>query len=99
VSPSDNETVRNEDEQALDTLTDFVIGRGLGTPTAVMLEALRPLNFIGSQCMHGLTPLVSIFTDSMTWEHLARALEERSSIDRLIEKIEKREKEQSQSKS
>lgn len=49
--------------------------------------------------MHGLTPLVSIFTDSMTWEHLARALEERSSIDRLIEKIEKREKEQSQSKS
>ena len=88
-------TQEQDAERALDILTDFVVRRGLGIPATVMLEALRPLNFIGSQCMHGLTPLITVFSDGQTWESIATALEERGSIDRLISKIEKREHDQS----
>lgn len=86
-------------ERALCEFADSVVRRGLGGPAVVMLDSLRPLNFIGSQMMHGLSPMVSIFFESRNWDAIAGIMEERGSVDRLIKIIERREQEQSQANS
>ena len=99
--PADEGTVDEQTRQqrVMEELADTVVRRGLAGPAVTMLEALRPLIFIGSQFMHGLSPMVSIMFETANWNAIAQLLEERSSVDRLIEMIEKREQESSQANS
>jgi hypothetical protein len=78
-------------DTTLDELTEAICRRGLGTAAVFLLESVRPLNFIGSQAMHAFTPLASVVFDPKHWSMLAEALEDRTTIDRLIKRIEAKE--------
>lgn len=98
LSGADKEEVRDvasQREKWVASLAHRICERRLSVPAIFFFESLRPLNFIASQTLHALAPLASLFVEPSQWEEFATALGERQTIDRLLEEIEKREREQS----
>ncbi|MCX7717318.1 MAG: hypothetical protein N2111_02800 [Candidatus Sumerlaeaceae bacterium] len=82
-------------EHDLNALADAICRRGLAAPAIFFIESVKPLNFIGSQMLHALTPLLSLLADPERIEALAAALEDRDTAERLLQKIEEREQQPS----
>lgn len=80
-----------ETDRLIDELADAICRRGLSTCAVLLFESVRPLNFIGSQLLYVLGPFASVFIDTPRWNALAEALEDRTTLDRLIARIEEKE--------
>lgn len=79
------------DEQLLDRLADGIARRRLTTVAIFFLESVKPLNFVASQTMHFFRPIVqTIWTSPLTWDHVARLLERRETIELLLRRLEAR---------
>jgi hypothetical protein len=77
-----------EDLALLDRVADAVVKRGMTAPATVFLESLGPMNFLGSQALYFLTPIVEWAFNAKEVEQVARLLERRDTISRLIATIE-----------
>lgn len=77
-----------EDLALLDRVADAVVKRGMTAPATVFLESLGPMNFLGSQALYFLTPIVEWAFNAREVEQVARLLERRDTISRLITIIE-----------
>jgi hypothetical protein len=77
-----------EDLALLDRVADAVVKRGMTAPATVFLESLGPMNFLGSQALYFLTPIVEWAFNAKEVEQVARLLERRDTISRLIAIIE-----------
>jgi hypothetical protein len=77
-----------EDLALLERVADAVVKRGMTAPATVFLESLGPMNFLGSQALHFLTPIVEWAFNAREVEQVARMLERRDTISRLIAIIE-----------
>lgn len=75
-------------EQAVDRVARFIVRFGLGLPAILSLESMRPLNRVGAQFMHLLTPSVTAVLPGPTWAALAELLEEPGGLDVLLQRIE-----------
>ena len=73
-----------EDLALLDRVADAVVKRGMTAPATVFLESLGPMNFLGSQALHFLTPIIELALNAKEVEQAARLLERRDTISRLI---------------
>ncbi len=82
------ETFTEEDLALLDKVAGFVVRKGMATPAVLFLESMSPLNFVGSQVMVFLQPILTTFFSTQEYEHLAEILERRESIGVLVERIE-----------
>ena len=82
----------SEDEmKLLNKVADIVVKRRLTTPAVIFLESVRPLNFLGSQVIVFIKPIVDLVISIKEMAVLAKLLEKRNSIPLLIDLIEKRE--------
>ena len=79
-----------EDLALLERVADAVVKRGMTAPATVFLESPGPMNFLGSQALHFLTPIVEWAFNAKEVEQVARMLERRDTISRLILIIEKK---------
>ncbi|MBA3539339.1 MAG: hypothetical protein H0T79_06895 [Deltaproteobacteria bacterium] len=80
-----------EDGAMLDELADAIVRRHLETPALFFLESMRPLNFIGSQMMVFLRPIVSvIWANPRRWDQVQRVMEIRGSAEELARRLEAR---------
>lgn len=62
------------------------------TPVAiVLLEAIKPISFLGNQLMVFLAPMVGAFTTSPVYDEMTAFLEDRSNLEMLVQKIEELE--------
>jgi hypothetical protein len=77
-----------EDLALLERVADAVVKRGMAAPATVFLESLGPMNFLGSQALYFLTPIVEWAFQAKEVEQVARLLERRHTISRLIAIIE-----------
>jgi hypothetical protein len=77
-----------EDLGLLERIADAVVKRGMAAPATVFLESLGPMNFLGSQALHFLTPILEFAFNVKELEQVARLLERRDTISRLIGLIE-----------
>ena len=84
------EVFTTEDLALLERVADAVVKRGMTAPATVFLESLGPMNFLGSQALHFLTPIVEWAFNAKEVEQVARMLERRDTISRLILIIEKK---------
>jgi hypothetical protein len=75
-------------QELVERFARFIVSRNLSSPALLFLESVRPLTVIGSQALHFLNPLASIFLDSAGIESLANFLQRRESVDLLIQNIE-----------
>jgi hypothetical protein len=73
-----------EDLALLERMADAVVKRGMTAPATVFLESLGPMNFLGSQALYFLTPIVEWAFNAKEVEQVARLLERRETISRLI---------------
>ena len=81
---SEAEAFTVEDLALLERLADAVVKRGMTAPATVFLESLGPMNFLGSQALYFLAPIVEWALNAKEIEHAARLLERRDTVSRLI---------------
>lgn len=86
-----------EQKLVVDRVCAEIVRRRLTAPTTVTLETMRPLNFMGAQVLHFLSPFISTMVESDAHDHLAAFLEHRGSIDYLCDLIEELEDRRKQS--
>jgi hypothetical protein len=77
-----------EEEALLQKVADIVVRRGMAGPAVMFLESAAPLNFLGSQALHFLTPILDLACNARELERVAQLLERRDAIPRLIALIE-----------
>jgi hypothetical protein len=82
------EVLTTEDLTLLERVADAVVKRGMAAPATMFLESLGPMNFLGSQALYFLTPIVEWAFQAKEVEQVARLLERRDTISRLIAIIE-----------
>ena len=80
------------DTDLISKLADIVVRRNISVPAIMLLESVRPLNFVGSQAMVFFKPIISRFFTSAEYDKLATILEKREVIDLLIKEIEQKAK-------
>jgi len=83
LSPAET-TFTPEDLALLEKVAHLITRRGMALPALLFLESLGPLNFLGSQVLHGLRPFLELVCDTMEMDRLAVLLERRESIPRLM---------------
>ncbi len=86
--PSPDEPLSPADQALLERMAETVVRRGMAAPAAFFLESVGPLNFLGSQVLHGLAPLLNLACEAGEFDRAARLLERRESLSRLAALIE-----------
>jgi len=76
-----------EEVALLEKVAAGIVQRGMADPAVLFLESLGPLNFLGSQVLHGLAPFLELGCDPTELERLTHILERRDSIERLSDLI------------
>lgn len=84
----DTQPLAIEDVQLLERIADIIVTRRMAAPATMFLESIGPMNFLGSQALHVLTPIIECAVNSKEVEHIARLLERRDTVSRLIAIIE-----------
>lgn len=85
---ADGETFSVEDLALLERVAAAVVQRGMATPATLFLESVGPMNFLGSQALHFLTPILELAFSTKEVAQVAHLLEHRETIPRLISLIE-----------
>ncbi|MBI4401837.1 MAG: hypothetical protein HY581_09425 [Nitrospirae bacterium] len=79
-----------EDVALLERVAEAVVARGMAAPAVVFLESMGPMNFLGSQALHFLTPVLEVVFPQPDIERVAHLLERRDTLTRLVAMIESR---------
>ena len=77
-----------EEQALLEKVATTVVARRMAGPALLFLESAGPMNFLGSQALNFLAPILDLACDAREIEQAARLLERRDAIPRLIELIE-----------
>jgi len=77
-----------EEAELMERVAGAIVDRGMAAPATVFLESMGPMNFLGSQALHFLSPIIECAFDAKEVEQVARLLERRDTISRLIVIIE-----------
>ncbi len=85
---SSAEALSEEDAALLERMAEVIVKRGMAAPATVFLESMGPMNFVGSQALHFMTPIIDCAFHAAQVEQAARLLERRDTISRLIVLIE-----------
>lgn len=87
---SDSQPLSTDDVALMERIADVLVRRGMSAPATVFLESIGPMSFLGSQALHFLTPIIDCAFNAKEIEQVARLLEHRETISRLIAVIEAR---------
>ena len=77
-----------EDAALLERVADAVVKRGMAAPAMVFLESMGPMNFLGSQALHFMSPILDCAFSAKEVTDVARLLERRDTLSRLITLID-----------
>src|SRR4026209_2321967 len=73
-----------DDIQFMERIADALVKRGMGAPAALFLESMGPMNFLGSQALHVVTPIIECAFDGKDMERLRPPLPRRGIISPRI---------------
>lgn len=90
ATQSSSDSLSTEDLQLMERVAGVIIERGMTAPATIFLESMGPMNFLGSQALHFLTPIIEFAFNTKEVEQVARLLERRDTLSRLITIIEAR---------
>ena len=86
---SAEEIPEDEANRLLDRVADGIVRRHLTAPAVFALEMAKPLNFVGSQVMIALSPLVTAFLNRDDVRKIALLLERDAHLENLLQRIER----------
>ena len=81
-----------------ETLAREIVERRLTAPAIFFLESVKPLNFLGSQAMIFFEPIIHSIFYFQAYSEFAILLQDRETVEKLIQEIERLEDEKSKSK-
>lgn len=85
------EALSDDDRAFLDQLADGITNRRLTAAVLFFLESMKPLNFVASQALVVLRPIVQIiWSDPVKFDRVQRLLEQRGGIELLLRRLEAR---------
>lgn len=87
VRPED-QPLSIDDVQLLERIAETIVKRGMAAPATMFLESTGPMNFLGSQALHFIAPIIECAFSTKEVEQVARLLERRDTVTRLISIIE-----------
>ena len=93
----DGEPLSEEDQVILTKIASFIVRRGMSTPALLLLESVKPLNFVGSQAMLFFEPILKSLFHADNYERVRLILERREGIELLLTKVEEIESGQGES--
>ena len=79
----------SEQRALLEKVATWIVRRGLTTPAILFLETGKPLNFLGSQLLIGLSPFIQAIFKGDEYQKFALILEKDANVELLIELIER----------
>ena len=77
-----------EDDALLERIAAATVRWGMAVPAIFLLESTKPLNFVGSQFLHFLSPMANSVLNAQDLDRLALLLERRDTVEELIKRIE-----------
>jgi hypothetical protein len=80
-----------EEQPVVDWLCATIARKRMAVPGLMLAEMMRPLSYLGAQAMHVTAPAVWALASRQTYagyEHFARFLERRGSIEYIARRIE-----------
>ncbi len=83
-----NELLSDDELAILEKISNYIVQRRMAEPAIMVLETVRPLNFVGSQALAFLAPFATIVFKSEEYERFVLLLEKRGAIPALIDKLE-----------
>ena len=83
-----HEPLTDEEVALLDKIAAKVVKRGMSVPAILFLETVHPLNFVGSQAMAFLEPMVKAVFSAEEYVAFRKILERRTGIEALVDRIE-----------
>lgn len=75
--------------QIIDDLASKIEKLGMVAPAIMMLEASKPLGFVGSQALLFLQPFLGFFWNELATMEYALLFENRGNVESLILRLEK----------
>src|SRR3989338_4102650 len=78
----EGEPLTAEEQTLLGNAAAAVVTRQMAGPAVLFLESAGPMNFLGSQALHFLNPILDLACDAPELEQAARLLERRDAIPR-----------------
>ena len=84
----ENQPLAVEDIQLLERIAEVIVTRRMAAPATMFLESMGPMTFLGSQALHFITPIIECAFNTKEVEQVARLLERRDTVARLIAIIE-----------
>jgi hypothetical protein len=75
-------------DQLIEDLARRLDSWRLTTPAIAFLEAHKPLGFFASQTLLAFQPLLTLFLGDVSVEEYAALLEDRSGLERVINRLE-----------
>ena len=85
---SEQPAFTTDDLALLERVADAIVARRMAVPATLFLESMGPMNFLGSQALHFLAPIVECVFSGNELAQIARLLERRDSLQRLTALIE-----------
>lgn len=80
--------ISSEQNAFLDQAAAFICRNRLRLPVLAVLDAGRPLTFLGGQLLWLLQPALSLFVSGDTIRQTAHLLEEPDSVTALVQRLE-----------
>jgi len=77
-----------QQEEILLKIARKVVHWKMSVPAILFLESMKPLNYIGSQMMAFFEPFVQTIFSWKDYDEFRRMMEERETVERLLQKIE-----------
>jgi hypothetical protein len=77
-----------QQEEILLKIARKVIHWKMSVPAILFLESVKPLNYVGSQMMAFFAPFVETLFSWKDYDEFRKMMEERETIERLLQKIE-----------
>ena len=84
----EEESLTDAERTRLRTLAQKVVQRRLAAPAVMLLESLRPLNYIGAQALLFFKPIISLAFPPELCDELAGLLQKRQALGALADMIE-----------
>lgn len=77
-----------DQQQAIDRILREILRRRLDVPAGMLLEACRPLNYVGAQALRFFSPMMQAVLGLKGQNDFAEFLEKRKSVDYLLSRLE-----------
>lgn len=84
----ENGSFTGEEQALLEKVATTIVKRRMAGPAVLFLESAGPMNFLGSQALHFLAPILDLACAAREIEQAAVLIERRDAIPRLIDLIE-----------